>query len=310
MPTIALTVPRIDRAYPVRQSPHYRDVVDDFHGWFLSHGLHDTPERRRSFVAKDYPYLVSIAWPACDQRLLWDIAAIAAALTERDDEYDRQRQTKANPLWVPLFKAVWSRFAHYVPVRQMSRLTDVVSAYSAGCADQFDGNLIQSDISDPVTTYLSTRYFSVGQLIDHVLVEISLGIDIGDVLDDSLMAELVRLDVARVIACQDLLSLPKDLREGERDNLVLVIADSTGCSLQEAVDQAGDYLRTKMTDFDAQAARVLASPLGQRRDVRQFVKGLNDFTAGLIEWTSCSARYTGAATSTWSTTPIRYRAED
>ncbi len=60
---------------------------------------------------------------------------------------------------------------------------------------------------------------------------------------------------------------------------------------------------------DHVADLVPASPPGARRDVRQFVRGLNDFVTGLIEWTPCSSRYTGLPTSRWVIPTIPYHPE-
>lgn len=295
-----LTVPDVDRSYPVRQSTQYVTVAARFHEWFSATELYKTEREFMSFEAKDYPYLASIAWPACDERLLWEFTALAATMTERDDDWAAH--------WEPLVAEVWRRLAEHVPPRQMSRLTEAVSTYRAGCS-RHEQELIQGYIPQDIGDYLSSRHHTVGQLIDHVLVEISLGIDVSDTLSHPLMDEMVRRDIDRVIACQDLLSARKELRDGDQENLVWVIATTTGCSVQDAVALACLFLKEAMSNFDDAAAEVLRSPLGSRRDVRQFIKGLNDFVAGLIEWTSCSSRYTLRARSHWTTTPVPYHPE-
>ncbi|MFS8104412.1 terpene synthase family protein [Lentzea alba] len=264
-------------------------------------GPYRTSEERRSFAAKDYPYLASIAFPACNERLLGEFAGICATMTERDDDWADH--------WNPLIADIWARLASHTDPRQMSRLTAAVSAYREGCAAHAR-KLIQGDIPRDVGTYLISRYLTIGQLIDHVLIEISLGIDVSDSLSDPLMAELVRCDVERVIACQDVLSFPKEHNDGDDENLVRVIATETGCSLNDAVTQACVFFKDANARTDRAADAVLASPLGRRKDIRQFIRALNDFVAGLIEWTSCSSRYTGRTTSVWATPTVPYRPED
>ncbi|MER5890848.1 hypothetical protein ABT160_44110 [Streptomyces sp. NPDC001941] len=323
-----METPWLDRRYPVRQSPYYRSVVDEFHQWFLSFGLYDTDEKKQAFVAKDYPYLVSVAWPGCDRERLMVISAVAAALTERDDEGDANRSgaslakmrasladarnhqtTMAEPRWGPLFTEIWRRLQAYSPPGQMARLADMISAHIGGCI-AYDEKLVAGEAPSSVKDYVDVRFFSIGQLVDHVLIEISLGIDIGGVLDDPLMRELARCDVERVISYQDILSLRKDLAEGETENLVHVFASELHCSLPQAMTAACAFFEEKMRRFDEVADEVKASPLGRRPDVRLFVDGLNDFTSGLIEWTSCSARYTLRSTSEWVTPTVPFTRAD
>lgn len=296
-----MEMPVLDRQYPVRQSPHYRAVADSFHRWMHAHGPYKTAVQRRSFATKDYVYLASIAFPACDERLLWEFSGVCATMSEQDDDWADH--------WNPLIAEIWARLASHVDPRQMSRLNEAVSAYREGCAE-YERKLNQGDIPQDVGSYLQSRYLTIGQLIDHVLIEISLGIDLDHSRSDPLMAELVRNDVERVIACQDVLSLRKELHAGEQENLVHVIAAEQGCSPAEAMSQACVFFKDANVRTDRAADAVLASPLGKRRDVRQFVRGLNDFVAGLIEWTSCSTRYTLAHSSVWATPTIPYRQED
>lgn len=285
-----MEMPFLDRPYPVRQSPHHEAVSDSFHEWIGN-----------SFAVKDYPYLASVAFPACDERLLWEYSGVCATMTERDDDWADD--------WAPLIAEIWSRLASHTDPRQMTRLSNAVSAYREGCAEHAR-KLIQGDIPQDLDAYLQSRYLTIGQSIDHVLIEISLGIDIADTLGDPLMDELLRCDVERVIACQDVLSFSKELRDGDRENLVHVIAVEQGCSHPDAIAEASLFFKEANARTELWADRVLASPLGRRRDVRQFVRGLNDFVAGLIEWTSCSSRYTGRATSVWTTPTVPYRPED
>ena len=285
-----MEIPALDRPYPVRQSTYYAAVTASFHGW-----------PGNSFAAKDYPYLASIAFPACDKRLLWEFACICATMTERDDDWAAH--------WEPLIAEIWTRLASHTPPGQMSRLSAVVMAYREGCARHAE-KLILGDIPQDIGTYLESRYFTIGQQIDHVLIEISLGVDISDTIEDPLMAELLLCDIERVIACQDVLSFPKELRDGDGENLVAVIAAEQGCSLADAMTEACVFFKEANARTDRAADEVLASPLGTRRDVRQFVRGLNDFVAGLIEWTSCSSRYTGLPRSEWVTPTIPYHPED
>jgi hypothetical protein len=314
-------IPQLTCPYPMRKSPHYDATLkDEFDAWILSSSPFFEDERwRRKVRAIDYPYLVSVCWPASDRRRLWDIAALATALNERDDEYDAERYGASlaslrasaidarahyaavtEPRWGPLFADIWHSFAEYVSAPQMVRFTEVVATFLDGCI-AYDERLIAYGAFTCVEDYLEARYLPLGQLIDHVLVELSLGIDISEVLDEPALQAVVRADVERVAVCQDILSLRKEIAGGEdAGNIVLVIARSRSCPLPSALAEACRLYEEKTVRFDHLAGELAATSLGRKQEVRLFVEGLQSFMSGLIEWTLHSARYTLEEASRWA----------
>ena len=313
-----MEIPQLSCTYPMRKSPHYDAIKDEFHEWFLSYVPFEDARRKNKVRATDYPYLAAVCWPASDRRRLWDIASLAGAFTERDGEYDSKRygaslaqlrasaaDTRARYVavtdrrWGPLFTDIWQSFAEYVSAPQMARFAEVMATFLDGCI-AFDERLMTDGAFTDVEDYLDARYLPLGQLIDHVMVEISLGIDLGEVLDEPALQAVVQADVERVAVYQDILSLRKDLSEGEdAENIVLVIARSRGCPLPEAIAEAIRVHDEKMARFDHLAERLAATSLGKQREVCLFVEGLRNFTAGLVEWTLYSARYTLEDNSRW-----------
>jgi hypothetical protein len=278
----------------------------------------DDERRLRKVEATDYLYLAAVCWPASDPRRLWDIAAFAGTFTERDSEFDADRyggsqaalrasvadvrcqyDTVTEPRWGPLVAEIWQRNSEYLPPGQLDRQAQVVADFLEGCI-AYDERLGTGGPLADVDEYLAARFLPLGQLVDHMAVEASLGIDLGDVIDEPALQAVIRADVERVAVYQDILSLRKDLALGEdAENIVFVIARAERCPLDKAVQAACRWYDDKMAHFDAQAARLADTALGRRPDVAQFVDGLRDFTAGLIEWTKYSARYTLKDASRW-----------
>jgi hypothetical protein len=319
----SMDIPRLTCAYPMRKSPDYEKLEKDrFHEWILSYAPFADERRRKKARATDYPYLTAVCWPACDARRLWDVSALVTVFNERDDEYDAERYgasldklrqsavdvrahyaSVTEPRWGHLLADIWGSFAKYVPAPQMARFSQVVGSFLDGCI-AYDEWLIEKGAFTRVEDYLEARYQPLGQLIDHVLVELSLGIDIGEVLEEPALAAVVRADVERVAVIQDILSLRKDLALGEdAENVVLVIARSRACPVSLALAEACGLYEEKMARFDALAEELTATSLGRERDVGLFVEGLRNFVAGLIEWTLHSARYTLKDKSGWHTQP-------
>jgi hypothetical protein len=304
--------------------PHYGEIWQEWHAWFLSTGRFPAAEQRQRVTATDYPYLGAASWPACDQRRLWDITCLSALLIESDDDYDANRAgygdvrfrqqllqataadfrmadvERLEPRWGPLFAQTWRSLSEYVQPRVLRRLAEQCARYVEGCA-AVDGYLATHGEFINVPDYLDIRYYTVGQLIDHVFVEISLGIDLGDVIDDPVMTAIIDSDIRRTIISQDFLSLRKELSAdgGQVENLVVVLARSKHCPLTEALAIATDLYAAENQVFDRLAEQITRTPLGRLPEVVAFIHGLNDFAAGYMDWTAGSGRYTLRDTCPW-----------
>jgi hypothetical protein len=311
--------------YPLRVCPHYEEIWQEWHEWFLSTGRFPTAERRRRVVATDYPRLGAAAWPACDSRRLWDITTICALNIEMDDDYDanrsgfgdtemRLRMQRAQaaefrsgnivgdlePRWGPIFAEVWRSFSEYTQPGLMRRNAEDHANYIEGCG-AIDEYLTKHGAFTDVKTYMDMRYFSLGQRMDHRFTEISLGIDLSDVIEEPLMKAIVDSEMRRTIISQDVLSLLKDLGPGgdQLENIVTLIARRDNSTLAEALAVASKMFDAEVRVFDELTEQIASTPLGQRPDVMAFIRGVNDFAAGYMDWTVKSGRYTLADTCPW-----------
>ncbi|MFJ7336781.1 hypothetical protein ACIQUU_26495 [Streptomyces sp. NPDC101116] len=292
--------------------------------WFRSWGLLRDERQRTVFRRTDHTHLAAVCWPSCDADTLYDLARLAAVLMARDHEIDTAPPeqsismarafrsevsaryglgggTGADPRWTPVFSELWHSLSTRRSPRFMDRcLATAPTEFLTGCLvyRRRSGNATEAD---ELTAYFSTRRVTVAQRIDHLLAEASLGIELDDeVLGDPLMSRLLDLDVDRTILIQDILSAPRELAAGESENIVAVLSAALGCTTPRALEEA-TVLYENLTDTYEQAlTALLGSPSGRDHDVRAFASALNDFSTGLIEWTSHSVRYTQAETSNWT----------
>ncbi|MEV0439444.1 hypothetical protein AB0I84_27645 [Streptomyces spectabilis] len=317
--------------YPMRVSPHYGEIRRDWHQWFLSTERFPTAERQRQVVAADYPRLGAAAWPVCDRRRLWDITTIIALDIEGDDDFDAnrpgfgdadrrrallsglavgfdsgfaERAAQAEPRWGPLFADVWKSLSAYVPPPLLRRLAEDHLRYLEGCARVDDHLAAHGEFTD-IDDYMAIRYYSLGQRMDHRYTEISLGIDLSDVIEEPPLKAVVDSDMRRTTISQDVLSLYKDLGPGgdQTENIVTLIARTRRCALPAALATASDMFAAEVRNFDRLTERLARTSLGRRPDVTAFVHGLNDFCAGYMDWTTGSGRYTLRDTCPWWDTP-------
>jgi hypothetical protein len=321
--------------YPLKLSPHYRDIWEEWHAWFFSTGRFPTTEEQQRITSIDYPYLGAVGWPACDRRRLWDMTSWAAVPVEADKDFEASSRRSgqdddetrrkmlsatagyfqsgrigaAEPHWGPLIAEVWRSFSEYVRPRMMQRLAEECVRYVEAC-QVTDEYLAAHGERTEVQDYLEVRYHSVAHRIDHITISISLGIDLEDVFDDSALKAIVDSDMRRTIIAQDFLSLRKEVAAAgdHLENLVLVIARRRGCSLAEALAITSDMFFEEIRHFDRLTDEITRTPLGRLPEVSLFIQGLNDFSAGFMAWTEGSCRYTLKDTCPWWATLPRTKA--
>lgn len=105
--------------------------------------------------------------------------------------------------------------------------------------------------------------------------------------------------IDHTILAQDLLSYRKEVADGEAsNNVVHRIAHDVGCGVPDAVANAHETYRHSLARFALACDDVVAAQFGE--DVDRYIQALKDFTAGLLEWTTRSARYTRDPSTEWS----------
>lgn len=141
-------------------------------------------------------------------------------------------------------------------------------------------------------SYLRMRPLTGGLSIVTELTEIVEG--------DYLPTEVRELDtISRLteashnIVCwaNDLLSLEKELNRGEVNNLVVVLREEEGLTLQEAVDRAAQMHNDEMGVFMRLSAHPLAYGAEVEANLRRYIFGLRARMSGVLDWTYESARY-------------------
>ncbi|SER99812.1 hypothetical protein SAMN05216188_11929 [Lentzea xinjiangensis] len=313
--------PHLERRYPLKRSAHYDDgFADAVTDWFLSYDLLPGESERATLRRTNFSYVAGVCWPTADRRRLFDLACLTMALNVRDHEFDAYHRgrvealtspfladlengftTRTDRRWSPVFADIRHRFHAYLPERSLRRLDHAIAEYLHGCIT-YDRNLLQRGRPRDTEQYLRWRHTTVGQHIDHRMIEISLGIDLPDhVLDDPRVRALCDLDVRRTILAQDILSVKKELLDHEQENIVAVIALSRHCPLRDALDHATILYRQNMDLFDHIHRALAGSRTCGHDRTRRWLDALDDFHAGLLDWSTGSSRYTLLPESTWST---------
>lgn len=94
---------------------------------------------------------------------------------------------------------------------------------------------------------------------------------------------------------QDVFSYNVEQARGDTHNMIVIVMQTQGLSLQEAVDFVGDMCKQSIDRFVQAKARLPSFDCGGRidREVAQYVKGLEDWIVGTLHWSFESTRYFG-----------------
>jgi hypothetical protein len=311
--------PTLHRRYPLKRSASYdKDFARAVHNWFLSYNLLPDEAQRHALEITNFPYVTAVCWPACDRTRLFDLACLTVALNVLDHELDTHRgrvhelardllddlgsgcSRCSDRRWGPVFADIWRRLEIHLSPAFMTRFGATIAEHLHGCVN-YDRYLRTHGQPRDVTHYMALRTRTVGQAIDHRMVEISLDVDLPrHITNHPLVQRLCSIDIRRTVLAQDILSAVKELLDGEQENIVAVIAMTQRCTLPHAMDRASAAYVDEMDRFDQAHKQLLTSNLGQDEQLRRWTAGLNDFHAGLLDWSSGSPRYTLGNTSTWS----------
>jgi Terpene synthase family 2, C-terminal metal binding len=307
------------RRYPLRQSRHYSEAfADAVNQRLLTSGAISPGRAENDLHHANWSYLASVCWPAADQRCLLDLACLAAALAIRDHEYDTDASAKAigwaqaartdlhsgfrltsEPRWGPVFAQIWESLATYTPAPVMARLAAAIDRLLRGCVTDYERRLRRDTYTD-LEDYLTIRRYTIGQPIDQVMCEISLGTGVEEhILTHPLTQHLLATDVDATIVAYDVMSLGRKLAHNDRENIVTIMAELRNCTLEEALHAAEDLYTELMETYDLAHAALRSSPLATHPDLPGLLQALHDFNSGLLAWTTGSIRYTHATHAQW-----------
>ncbi len=141
-------------------------------------------------------------------------------------------------------------------------------------------------------TYLQMRPFTSGMYTYINLIEVIDGITLPSAVHDHVAVQrLVRLATNAACWVNDILSVAKELKQGDVHNLVLALQHRHRLTLQEALDRAGAIHDMEVRAFiDA----VSGMPVfGESADalLRQYVGVLRSYMRGNLDWSYRTGRY-------------------
>ncbi|WP_331751438.1 hypothetical protein OG215_39675 (plasmid) [Streptomyces globisporus] len=89
----------------------------------------------------------------------------------------------------------------------------------------------------------------------------------------------------------DVISLSKEIKHGEMNNLVAVIRQSVGMSWEAALQVATEMNSARIRDFDRQQREILRH-FNELPELSEFISGVQAWISGSLNWHRNSPRYT------------------
>ena len=313
MPTI--TVPELYCPFPARINGHAETVSAHTSDWARQHGLLTEPRISARYVSGKYGLLAARNHPDAPLDRLAVIAdwygwlfvfddmgddtwigTSAAGLRARADRFleilerPQERAAHDDGPFEHALRDLARRMAEWASREWTSRFVQSCADYLESLAWEAGNRaaLLTPDAHVYAKMRLHTgavgTCFVVGEMVD--------GLDLPpNVLQHPAVVAL--RDSANTIVCwqNDLLSLSKELEVGEVHNLVVVIQERDGCSLQEAVDTVAADHDAEMRRFVEMSEAMPAISGAEQRQVEGLVALLQHWVRGNLDWSRETGRY-------------------
>jgi pentalenene oxygenase len=192
---------------------------------------------------------------------------------------------------------LWRRISPGLSEAQVRRFGTSLESFLRGCAAE-----IRAKLADEVPDYdtcMAVRLDSFGCEFIELMTEYGAAVDmtgfipeLGDVHDHAMR---------QMIIVNDLLSWRKEHAQDDKMTVVRVLIEREGLDLQDAVNRLCALVEHHERAYIAARDAILSGPLGDRPDVRGYLRGLDHLIGGSQEFEYLTPRYFGDG-SAWDGT--------
>lgn len=305
-----VALPRLSYPFPeVIKQPH-GEVVAEVTDWLTMFGLGPAPSYLRKYMAQGFTSLASTLHPQASRE--WEVAlgkwyCWAFLHDDRCDASELGRQparikaltdrlaalfagATVHPEDEPLGHALIDLRGDLLMLggaAWFAELSTELGHYFA--ALQWEAHNRAAATTPSVSRYLEMRPVTVGLRIDDLFSRADK-VAMPERSDGQPLLELTRLANELVCWSNDLVSLDKELQQGDVHNLVQVLQHEYGLSLQEAVEQAKQQHDETLHDY-LDAEQSVRQKFKDWRDLELYLELLRARIRGIHDWAIVSGRY-------------------
>jgi 5-epi-alpha-selinene synthase len=311
----AACVPTIWCPFPARINPHAAQVYQGTEAWLERFGLGDVSKQEQTSIAQ-VAYLAARFHPDTSPDILQFIANWYAWFFCQDDECDKSNlgadpsklltsQTRLlrillgdipnqqdNPIAHALYDLRLSSQQLASPC-WMDQLVAGISEYFATMI--WEANNRQHGLIPSLDTYVRLRPITGGLPIEQVLATLSYNIILPQHIQSSPWVQhITMLSDQAICWVNDLLSINKELQQGDIHNLVIVLQHERQMTHESATDYVIQLHNTAVRDFAELATSI--SSYAQADEpaaymLQCYVQMLQTRIAGHADWATTALRY-------------------
>ncbi|WP_331751375.1 hypothetical protein OG215_39390 (plasmid) [Streptomyces globisporus] len=285
-------------------------VEADLRSWADTYGLLRNPSLAARFDAARFGECAAFVYPDVPDLLVY--AKWLAWLFVADDEFDENRAPEVGGIdggilqFLPLsgkdcvegttgvtraLADLWPELCETMPlplrIRFRAHADDYARSYATDLARARTG------LAPPFDEYLALRRSSgaVDSCLD--LIERQPSAYLTPAISGSPRILALR-EAANDVICwtNDVISLKKEMKHGEMNNLVAVIRQSVGMSWDAALQVATEMNSSRIRDFDRQQQEILQY-FNDVPGLLEFIHGMQGWISGSLNWHRNSPRYAG-----------------
>ncbi|EJU00296.1 terpenoid synthase [Dacryopinax primogenitus] len=280
--------------------------------WIASFG--DLSEKQRASMASiKLGTLAAMSWPSCDIHGLRIGADFMNYVFWLDDYTDGLQHTEALRVREVVVDILRQPEAHCEQGRSGSALEkltyDIWMRMLPQCGEGTKTRFIEANhlflqavygqsvlcIGGELSLldgYIMLRRDDGGAKPMFVLIEYALGWELpSELVDDPVIKRLEDEANDMIVWSNDIFSFKKEQARGDRNNLITIVMEEKGLSMQEAFDFVGDMWKARFHDFKEDRKKLPSWGEVVNRQVEGYVQGLADWVVGNIHWSFASKRY-------------------
>ncbi|MEV0941605.1 hypothetical protein AB0I90_14645 [Micromonospora wenchangensis] len=320
---MTFTVPDLSVPFPERQNPHVDEAEAHVREYLRKFGLLRSQEAKFHYDRTRFGELVARAYPFAPLEELCVITDWMAVWAIFDDYLERIPDAQGDERfvalihetisWFPLtppgtavrsgnpielaIRDIWDRLTARSSLTWRRRFVRHLTDYLEGC--HWESHNRRRGVAPDLPTYVRTRRRFGGMRPSMDLSEIGLGIELtDDVHAHPRIQQLLDNTADLVLWANDVFSVEAEKREGNVNNIVLVVQRTRGGSMQEAADEVAGMLRGRCADFVSASRAALAFftssgefTAEQAHQVSRYVAAMESWIRGNVDWSYGNERY-------------------
>jgi cytochrome P450 len=256
------------------------------------------PYQRALDIADWYQYVTVIDSFVSDRTALGASADAAREVFKRIlADFDGDLPTNPEFPYGRAGQDLWRRISPGLSVAQVRRFAASLEAFLRGCATEIQAKLT-GEVPD-YETCMAVRLDSFGCDFIELMTEYGNEVDMSGLIPE--LAEVHLHCRRQMIIINDLLSWRKEHSQDDKMTVVRVLIEREGLGLQQAVDRLCELVGYHEKAYIAARDELLATPAGDREDVRRYLRGLDYLMGGSQEFEYLTPRYYGDG-SVWDGT--------